>query len=142
MLFWPRLVCGRTAYQEAHLVHVFPSCLGASEWRPGALLISPFNVKWRFSALARDVEGSKLCLFSVIIPAKCVSSVSPRFHYRRLAFCFLPLAAILESTSLSIIKDNLVDTVIYVGSYFLSGLKMNCSMSFLLLEFLLRNLLF
>jgi hypothetical protein len=31
------------------------------------------------------------------MPAKCVSSVSPRFHYRRLAFCFLPLAAILES---------------------------------------------
>jgi hypothetical protein len=43
------------------------------------------------------VEGSKLCLFSVIMPAKCVSSISPRFHYRRLAFCFLPLAAILES---------------------------------------------
>jgi hypothetical protein len=30
------------------------------------------------------------------MPAKCVSSVSPRFHYRRFAFCFLPLAAILE----------------------------------------------
>jgi hypothetical protein len=43
------------------------------------------------------VEGSKLCLFSVIMPSKCVSSISPRFHYRRLAFCFLPLAAILES---------------------------------------------
>jgi hypothetical protein len=64
---------------------------------PGALLVSPFNVKWRFSALAGGVEGSKLCLFSVIMPAKYVCSVSPRFHYRRLAFCFLPLAAILES---------------------------------------------
>jgi hypothetical protein len=53
-------------------------------------------VRWRFSAPAGDVEGSKLCLFSVIMPAKCVSSVSPRFHYRRLAFCFLPLATILE----------------------------------------------
>jgi hypothetical protein len=30
------------------------------------------------------------------MPAKCVSSVSPRFHYRRVVFCFLPLAAILE----------------------------------------------
>jgi retron-type reverse transcriptase len=29
------------------------------------------------------------------MPAKCVSSISPRFHYRRVAFCFLPLAAIL-----------------------------------------------
>jgi hypothetical protein len=69
----------------------------------GALLVSPFNMKWRFSAPAGGVEGSKLCLFSVIIPAKCVSGVSPRFHYRRLAFCFLPLAAIFESnTELSI----------------------------------------
>jgi hypothetical protein len=63
----------------------------------GALLVSPFNVKWRFSARDGGVEGSKLCLFSVIMPPKCVSSVSPRFHYRRLAFCFLPLATILES---------------------------------------------
>jgi hypothetical protein len=66
---------------------------------PGALLVSPFNVKWRFSALAGDVEGSKLCLFLVFMPAKCVSSVSPRFHYRRVTFCFLPLATILESIS-------------------------------------------
>jgi hypothetical protein len=43
------------------------------------------------------VEGSKLYLFSVIMPVKCVFSISPRFHYRRLAFCFLPLAAILGS---------------------------------------------
>jgi hypothetical protein len=46
------------------------------------------------------VEGSKFCLFSVILPAKCVSSISPRFHYRRLSFCFLPLATMLESTLL------------------------------------------
>jgi hypothetical protein len=55
---------------------------------PEALLVSLFNMKWRFSVPAGGVERSKLCLFS---------SVSPRFHYRRLAFCFLPLAAILES---------------------------------------------
>jgi hypothetical protein len=53
-------------------------------------------MKWRFSALAGGVEGSKLCLFSVIMPAKCVSSISPRFHYRRLAFFFLPLATIFS----------------------------------------------
>jgi hypothetical protein len=70
----------------------------------GALLVSPFNVKWRFSELAGGVEGSKLCLFSVIMLAKCVSSVSPRFHYRRLTFCFLPLAAILESHSFYFLK--------------------------------------
>jgi hypothetical protein len=67
----------------------------------GALLVSPFNMKWRFSEPAGGVEGSKLCLFSVIMPTKCVSSVSPRFHSRRLAFCFLPLATILESPCVS-----------------------------------------
>jgi hypothetical protein len=70
--------------------------MGAGHWRPGGLLGSPFNVNWRFSVPAEGVEGSKLCLFSVIRPAKCVSGISTRFHYRRVAFCFLPLAAILE----------------------------------------------
>jgi hypothetical protein len=51
----------------------------------------------RCSALAGGVEGSKFCLFSVVLPATCVSSISPRFLYRRNAICFLPLAAILES---------------------------------------------
>jgi hypothetical protein len=94
----PGLSVGVLRYREAHLVCIFPSRLGTVTGGPGALLISPFNMKWRFSAPAGGVEGSKLCLFSVIMPAKCVSSVSPRFHYRRLTFCFLPLAAILESS--------------------------------------------
>jgi hypothetical protein len=72
----------------------------------GALLVSPFNVKWKFSALAGGVEGSKLCLFSVIMPAKCVSSISSRFQYRTLAFCFLPLAAILESLEIFLMSRN------------------------------------
>jgi hypothetical protein len=33
----------------------------------------------------------------VIMLGKCVSSIAPRFHYRMLTFCFLPLAAIMES---------------------------------------------
>jgi hypothetical protein len=89
------LSVGVPRYRKAHLVRIFPSHLGMGS--PAALLVSPFNVKWRFSAPPGGVEGSKLCLFSVILPAKCVSSVSPRFHYRRLTFCFLPLATILES---------------------------------------------
>jgi hypothetical protein len=64
---------------------------------PGALLVSPFNVKWRCCAQAGGVEKSKFCLFSVFFPVRCVSSVSPRFYFRKHAFCFLPLAAILES---------------------------------------------
>jgi hypothetical protein len=72
-------------------------------------------VKWRFSAPAGDVEGSKLCLFSVIMPAKCASSVSPRFHYRRLAFCFLPLAAILESLGKWYLETKLLVTGMLVA---------------------------
>jgi hypothetical protein len=75
--------------------HVTCPCLP----KPGALLVSPFNVKWRFSASAGGVEGSKFCLFLMVLPVRCVSSVSPRFYYRRHAFCFLPLATILEYLS-------------------------------------------
>jgi hypothetical protein len=50
------------------------------------------------------VEGSTFCLFLVVLPARCVSSISPRFHYRRHAFCFLSLAAILEFPSLFFFK--------------------------------------
>jgi hypothetical protein len=36
MLIWPRVVCGRTTYHLAYLVHVFPSCLGVGIWQwPG-----------------------------------------------------------------------------------------------------------
>jgi hypothetical protein len=102
MLLWLRLVYGSTAVPRSPPGPRLPKPYGRRPLvAPGALLVSPFNVKWRFSALAGDVDGSKLCLFSVIMPAKCVSSVSPRFHYRRVAFCFLPLAAILESYFMS-----------------------------------------
>jgi hypothetical protein len=97
MLLWPRLVCGATAVSRSSPDPRLPKPYGHRPLAaPGALLVSPFNVKWRFSAPAGDVEGSKLCPFLVIMPAKCVSSVSPRFHYRTVAFCLLPLAAILE----------------------------------------------
>jgi hypothetical protein len=43
------------------------------------------------------VEESKFCLFSVVFPLRCISSISPRFYFRRHTFCFLPLVAILES---------------------------------------------
>jgi hypothetical protein len=96
MLRWPRLVCGSTAVAWSSPGPHLPKPSGRQ--RLGALLVSPVNVKWRFSAPAGGVEGSKLYLFSVIMPAKCVFGVSPRFHYRRLTFCFLHLGAILESS--------------------------------------------
>jgi hypothetical protein len=65
----------------------------------GALLVSPFNVEWGCYAQAGGVEESEFCLFLVVFPAKCFSSISPRFYFRKHAFCFLPLVAILESPS-------------------------------------------
>jgi hypothetical protein len=41
--------------------------------------------------------GVEFYLFLVVFPAKCISSVSPRFYFRKHAFCFVPLVAILES---------------------------------------------
>jgi hypothetical protein len=63
----------------------------------GALLVSPFNVKWECYAQAGNVEELEFCLFLVVFPVRCISSISPRFYIRKHAFCFLPLAAILES---------------------------------------------
>jgi hypothetical protein len=37
VLIWPRVVCGSTVYCLAHLVHIFPSHLGAGVWQPGGL---------------------------------------------------------------------------------------------------------
>jgi hypothetical protein len=71
----------------------------------GALLVSPFNVEWGCYAQARGVEESKFCLFSVVFPVMCISSVSPRFYFRKHALCFLPLATILESPR-SFLKTN------------------------------------
>jgi hypothetical protein len=99
VLIWPRVVCGSTTCCLAHLVVcIFPTCLGAGIWQgTGALLVSPCNVKWGCYAWGGGVEESKFCLFSVFFPVKCISSIFPRFYFRKHAFCFLPLATILES---------------------------------------------
>jgi hypothetical protein len=75
MLIWPRVVCWSTVYHLAHLVIcVFSSRLGAGMWRwPGALLVSPFNVKWRCSAQAGGVGGQSFA--SSLWP--CLQGVSP-----------------------------------------------------------------
>jgi hypothetical protein len=48
---------------------------------------------------AGGVEKSKFCLFLVVFHVRCISSVCPRFYFRGHALCFLPLAAILESST-------------------------------------------
>jgi hypothetical protein len=96
MLIWPRVVCGSTMYPLAHLVRVSLSHLAMGDWRwpwgpPG------FSIQCEVEMLFAGwgCGGSKFCLFLVALPSRCVSSVSPRFHFRRHSFCFLPLAAIL-----------------------------------------------
>jgi hypothetical protein len=98
MLIWPRVVCGSTMYCLAHLVVcIFPRGLALVSCSVGTLLVSPFKVKWRCYAWVGGVEESKFCLFSVVFLVRYISSISPRFYFRKHTFCFLPLAAILES---------------------------------------------
>jgi hypothetical protein len=113
MLICPRVVCGSTAYHLAHLVvHIFRSRLGTGSGA-GALLVSPFNVEWRCYAQAGGVEESKFCLFSVVFPVRFISSISPRFYFRRHAFCFLPLATILESSHIHLLNFFLLPSLSY-----------------------------
>jgi hypothetical protein len=42
----------------------------------GALLVSLFNVEWGCYAWAGGVEESVFCLFLVVFPARCISSIS------------------------------------------------------------------
>jgi hypothetical protein len=64
-----------------------------------ALLVSPFNVERGCYVRAGVVEVSEFCLFLMVFPARCISSISPRFYFRKRASCFLPLVAILDSLS-------------------------------------------
>jgi hypothetical protein len=41
--------------------------------------------------------GVKVLPLLSVFPVMCISSVSPRFYFRKHTFCFLPLSAILES---------------------------------------------
>jgi hypothetical protein len=71
----------------------------------GALLVSLFNMEWGCYAQAGGVEVLEFCLFLVVFPVRCISSIPPRFYFRKHAFCFLSLVAILESLiSLSVLS--------------------------------------
>jgi hypothetical protein len=47
-------------------------------------------------------RGVKVLPLSVVFPVWYISSVSPRFYFRRHAFCFLPLAAIFKQDSFTL----------------------------------------
>jgi hypothetical protein len=80
----------------------------------GALLVSPFNMESGCYAQAGSMEGSEFCLFSVVFPVRCISNVSPRLYFRKHAFCFFPLVAILESP-LSLFPSFLIVFLILTG---------------------------
>jgi hypothetical protein len=61
-----------------------------------ALLVSPFNVEWGGYVQAGGVEVPEFCLFLVVFPIRCISSISPRVYFQKHAFCFLPLVTIFD----------------------------------------------
>jgi hypothetical protein len=80
MLIWPRVVCETTVCRLAHLWSessqaVWAQATGGST---GALLVSPFNVKWGFYAWAGGVEESVLPVlggFSCKVYLLCLSKI-------------------------------------------------------------------
>jgi hypothetical protein len=61
-------------------------------WSPKQFNVAGWSYVW-----AGGVEVLEFCLFLVVFPSRCSSSVSPRVYFRKHAFCFLPLVAILKS---------------------------------------------
>jgi hypothetical protein len=55
-----------------------------------------FHLTWGGDAVCR-LGVSEFFLFSVVFPARCISSIFPRVYFRKHAFCFFLLVAILES---------------------------------------------
>jgi hypothetical protein len=135
MLLWPKLVCGSTTVPRSSPCPYLPKPSGRGQLsvRVPSLFLC---LTWSGDSL-RQLEvwrGSMFCLFSVILPAKCVSSVPPRFNYRRLTFCFLPLAAILESPCLMLLNA-IINTIIFLISFsgFLLSVYSSCSDSCVLI---------
>jgi hypothetical protein len=98
MLIWPMVVYGSTTCCLAHLVICFSQAV--RELASGgvrALLVCLFNMEWGCYVWVGGMEESEFCLFLVVFPERCISSISPRFYFRKHAFCFLPLVTILES---------------------------------------------
>jgi hypothetical protein len=97
MLLWPRLVCGATAVPQSSPGLRLPMLSGRRQLAAqGPSLF--FRLTWSGDSLRwLEVWRGQSYAFSQWLCLQSVLSISPRFHYRRLAFCFLPLAAMLES---------------------------------------------
>jgi hypothetical protein len=97
MLLWPRLVCRSTAVLQSSPGPRLPKPYGRGRLAaPGPSLF--LRLTWSGDSLRQlEVWRGHSYAFSQWLCLQSVSPVSPRFHYRRLAFCFLPLAAILNN---------------------------------------------
>jgi hypothetical protein len=93
MLICPRECCVMLICSPGGI----PRRVGAGSGGAGTLLVSPFNMAGGCYAWAGGMEVLEFCLFLVVFPPRCISSVSPRVYFRKHALCFLPLAAILKS---------------------------------------------
>jgi hypothetical protein len=106
MLIWPKVVFGSTMCCLAHLVVC--SSQAGRRWHPAAGEPSWFlHLPWSGDAMCMlgGVVVLDFYLFLVVFPARCISSVSPRFYFRRHAFCFLPLVTILHDLNFQVFVD-------------------------------------
>jgi hypothetical protein len=84
MLIWPRIVCGSTTCRLAHLVSVSSQAVWAlASGSAGALLVSPFNMKWGCYVWPGGVEESKFCLFLVAFPIRSILYFLPHEPHHR-----------------------------------------------------------
>jgi hypothetical protein len=76
-------------------------------------------VAWGCYAWAGCVEESEFCHFSVVFPVMCISSISPRFYFRKHTFCFLPLATILEFSGFYLLGFCIAPVICHLRRVFL-----------------------
>jgi hypothetical protein len=98
-----------------------------------ALLVSPFNVKWKWYAQAGGVEESKFCIFLVVFPVRCISSASPRFYFRRHAFC-LEIVGIYQLFSICLVNLPSLSLTIFLFVYWVGFYSVLNSGGFFLYE--------
>jgi hypothetical protein len=97
MLIWPRVVCGSTVCCLAHLWSASLKPVGAGVWQH----VSPpgFSVYHGVEMLCVGWGCGGVGVLPLLggFTVRCISSIPARFYFRKHAFCFLPLVAILES---------------------------------------------
>jgi hypothetical protein len=89
----------------------------------GALLVSPLNVELGCYVWTGYVEESEFCLFMVVFPVRLISSISPRFYFKKHTFCFFSLVTILEYPYKNFCINYLMYNSKYKGVFYLENLS-------------------